>query len=156
MSIPIVLSFAAAYISMIMAVAVLFRDRQSLYHRIFASGMFLLAVEEILRGLANNAAGTEDAIFWQEWVLFTSAIIPGTWFAFSIIYARAGASIAQSNWKWGLLALVAIPGAFVAVFRGSHFAGVARINDEAPWTLHFEWSGHLLQYFILLISILVL
>ena len=84
MSIPIVLSFAAAYISMIMAVAVLFRDRQSLYHRIFASGMFLLAVEEILRGFANNAALPADAIYWQEWVLFTSAIIPGAWFAFSL------------------------------------------------------------------------
>ena len=48
MQISALLSFAAAYFSLTLAVAVLFRDRQSNIHRMFAAGMFLLAAEELL------------------------------------------------------------------------------------------------------------
>jgi hypothetical protein len=46
-SFPAVLSFAAAYLSLILTAAVLLRDRRSFVHRAFAAGVFLFALEEI-------------------------------------------------------------------------------------------------------------
>ena len=57
MPIPTVLSFAAAYFSLIMAAVVLLRDRHAFVHRVFAAGMFVFAAEEICRGLAYRATG---------------------------------------------------------------------------------------------------
>jgi putative PEP-CTERM system histidine kinase len=154
MSISTFLSFAAVYFSLIMAVAVLFRDRQSHYHRIFAAGMFLFAAEEVFRGFGSRAVLPADVIYWQELGLFVSAILPGVWLAFSFSYARGSGSSFSSSWKWGLLALCVLPAALTVIFRNSLFSGSARL-ESAQWTLVSGWFGHALEYFVLLTSVLV-
>ena len=89
MPLPTVLSFVAAYLSLIMGVAVLFRDRHSLYHRLFAAGMFLFAIEEMFRAFSYGASLPADVRNWQERILLTSALLPAAWFVFSISYARS-------------------------------------------------------------------
>jgi putative PEP-CTERM system histidine kinase len=154
MPLPSVLSFVAAYLSLIMAVAVLFRDRHSPHHRVFAAGMFLFAFEEMLRAFSYGASLPADVRYWQERILLASALIPGVWFIFSISYARAKSPVFQSRWKWGMVALCLIPVPFFAIFRSSLFAGTVRSGTEGR-ILPFGWSGMVLEYYILIISVLI-
>jgi putative PEP-CTERM system histidine kinase len=155
MSLPsTVLSFAAAYFSLIVGVVALFRDRHSPYHRVFAAGMFLFAFEETFRAFSYGAALPADVRSWQERILLISAIIPGVWFIFSISYARANSSIIQSRWKWALAALCLMPVPFFAIFRESFFQGPVQSNASG-WILAFSWAGMLLEYYILIISVVI-
>src|SRR5438552_2486248 len=104
--IPEVLSFAAAYFSLIVAVAVLFHDRKSSVHRMFAAGMALFAAEEIFRGFsAGVVEKPEDVLYWQQRVLAISAILPGIWLVFSVHYARANSQKLNVWWNWALAAI---------------------------------------------------
>jgi putative PEP-CTERM system histidine kinase len=133
--------------------AVLFRDRHSLYHRLFAAGMFLCAIEEMLRAFSYDASlPPAEVRNWQEWILLASALIPAAWFVFSISYARAKGTVLQSRWKWGVVALCLVPVPFFAVFRSSLFAPLLGMGRR---TLPFGWSGMFLEYYILIISVLI-
>src|SRR5438093_10225554 len=92
MTILAVLSFAGAYFSLIIAAAVLLRDRESFAHRVFPAGMLLFAAEEIFRGVGYGAVLPKDVIYWQKRVIVASALLPGVWLAFSLGYARADVS----------------------------------------------------------------
>src|SRR5215831_10700508 len=103
MSIPAVLSFAAAYLSLILTAAVLLRDRHSFVHRAFAAGMFLFAIEEIFRALAySNAVLPDEVLYWNRRIIITSAILPAAWLLFSVSYARAESRGTFSRWKLGV------------------------------------------------------
>jgi len=154
MPIPTVLSFAAAYLSLIVAVAVLFRDRHSLHHRVFAAGMMLFAVEEMLRGFRYGALLPADVLAWQERLLAVSALVPAAWLVFSFSYARSNSPANQSRWKWGLIALFLVPASFLVIFRSALFTGSARL-EAAGWVFPLGWSGQVLQYYILIVSLLI-
>jgi len=91
MSIPAVISYVAAYLTFIVMLGVLLRDRNSFVHRAFTVGMLLFAAEELFRGLSYRAVLPEDAIYWQKRVAAASAFIPAVWMAFAVTYARANA-----------------------------------------------------------------
>src|SRR5688572_10014467 len=100
MSTSSVLSYAAAFFSLIVAFGVLIRDRHSLVHRIFSIGLFFLAVEEALRGFSYRAISLTEVVFWHKRIFLVSALVPVIWLAFSITYARADASRFLARWKW--------------------------------------------------------
>ena len=107
MSIPAVLSFAAAYFSLILAAVVLLRDKHAFVHRVFAAGMVLFAAEEICRGLGYSAILPAAVIYWQKRVMVISVLIPGVWLGFSVSYARVRSSESLSKWKGLVAAFVA-------------------------------------------------
>src|ERR1051325_2757942 len=104
MSISAVLSYAAAYFSVIVMVSVLLSNRRSFVHLAFAAGLLLLAGEEMLRGFSYGAVLPADVIYWQKRVVAVSLFIPAVWLAFSISYARANFQSSLSRWKWTLIA----------------------------------------------------
>src|SRR6185295_2836403 len=104
MSISSVLSYAAAYFSIIVAAAVLLRDRRSAVHWLFAAGLFCLAGEEILRGVALSAVSPSDVVWWHKRIVALSVFIPGIWLGFSVGYARANSAETLSRWKWAIAA----------------------------------------------------
>ncbi|TMA04542.1 MAG: hypothetical protein E6J89_19975, partial [Deltaproteobacteria bacterium] len=145
MSIPAVLSFAAAYFSLIMAAVVLLREKHTFVPRVFATGMFLLAAEELCRGLGYRAILPADVLYWQKRTMAISALIPGVWLAFSVSYARVNSSKSLSRWKGWLIASIAIPLAFVVVFGKSIFTGSSQLEDAERWVLSFDWAGRALE-----------
>src|SRR5262245_23789741 len=104
MSVQAVVSFAAMYFSLIVAAAVLVRDRYSFVHGLFAAGMGLLAGEEVLRGLSYVALLPTDVLYWQKAILIISPLISGVWLVFSIVYART-TNTDFVNWRWILFSL---------------------------------------------------
>src|SRR5262249_49330029 len=104
MSFPAVLSYAAAYFSLILTATVLLRDKGSFVHRAFAAGSFLFAAEELLRGVSYSAVLPVDIVYWQRRMMLVAALVPAVWLAFSISYARVNYQSFLTKWKWVLLA----------------------------------------------------
>jgi len=155
MQISALLSFAAAYFSLTLAVAVLFRDRQSNIHRMFAAGMFLLATEELFRGLSQGAILPADVLYWQKRVFAASILVPGVWLTFSACYARVNPQSFQTRWKWALAAVCLAPVPFGLIFGNSLFAGSPAWDNVGRWVLPLGWFGRSLQFYFLAISILI-
>jgi len=156
MPISAVLSYAAAYFSLIVILGVLLRDSRSFVHRAFAVGMLLLAAEEFFRGISYGSVLPEDAIYWQKRVIAVSTFIPAVWLAFSICYARVNSSSILSRWKWALLATSLGPVSFLAIFRKSLFAGSIYLENTERWSILLGWPGRALELFFVIASVLVL
>jgi putative PEP-CTERM system histidine kinase len=155
MPIPVVLSYAAVYFSLITAAVVLLRDRKSPVHRAFAAGMFLLAAEQVVHALSYGTVLPSDRIYWEQGATLVSGILPAIWLAFSISYARVNARSFLSRWKWILLATAVAPIAFISVFRESLYSGVLYLAESKQWAVLLGWPGRALQFFSLLTSILI-
>src|SRR5215471_15914842 len=112
MPVSAVLSYAAAYCSLIVAATVLLRDKNSFVHRVFGLGMFFFALEEVVLGLAYGAVLPEDVVYWQKRAIALSTLLPGIWLTFSVTYARANWRRSLSSWKWILLTCGVVPVAF--------------------------------------------
>src|SRR5215468_11279008 len=134
MPIPVVLSYAAAYFSLILAIGVLLRDRHSLVHRIFAAGMVLFAAEELLRGFVYGALSPDEIIYWQKRLIAVSTLIPTVWLAFGVTYARVSPRKFLSQWKWVLLGTSLAPIPFTAIFRKSIFLGAIYLENSGQWS----------------------
>jgi putative PEP-CTERM system histidine kinase len=156
MTISSVLSYAAAYIGVTVAAAVLLRDQRSFVHRIFATGMLLLAAEEFLRGLSHGAILPADVAYWQKRAIAVSALIPAVWLAFSLSYARANPERFLSKWKWALLATGVLPLIFLTVFRQSIFEGYVLPGGPGQWILPLTDQGKLFEGFRLCAAVLIL
>jgi putative PEP-CTERM system histidine kinase len=155
MPINAVISFAAAYFSLTLAAVVLFRDKRSLVHQIFAVGMVLLALEEVFRGLGYRAILPQDVLFWHKRAMGISSLLPGTWLLFSISYARLNYRDFLSRWKWITSIVLTAPILLVTYFRASLLTGPVLLEDAARWTFTLGWSGNALNVLILLASVLI-
>jgi putative PEP-CTERM system histidine kinase len=156
MPIPVVLSYAAAYFSLIVAAGVLLRDRHSFVHRIFAGGMALFAAEELFSAFVYGAVLPEDIVFWQKRLLGIGLLLPSIWLAFSVTYARVNPRQFLLKWRWVLAAAVLCPLGFLAIFRKSIFIGAIYLENSDRWSILFGWPGRVLHTFILLMSVLIL
>jgi putative PEP-CTERM system histidine kinase len=156
MTIPVVISYAAAYFSLIVTLGVLLRDRNSLAHRLFAVGMLLFAAEELLRGLSFGSVLPEDAAYWQKRMAAVSVLLPAVWSAFSLSYGRVNPRSALSRWKWLLVGMVVAPVAFVAAFHKTLFLGATYLESTEQWSILLGWPGRAVQLFLILTSVLIL
>ncbi|HET9943055.1 MAG TPA: XrtA/PEP-CTERM system histidine kinase PrsK [Terriglobia bacterium] len=151
-----VLSYAAAYFSLIVAIGVFLRDRHAIVHRVFAIGMLLFAAEEALRAFSYGSLITDDVFYWNKRILAVSAIIPAFWLVFSLTYARADALKFLAQWKWVLGATMAIPVLLITAFRGNLLTGKVSRDIAGRWVFELARPGHLLALFVLGASILIL
>ncbi|HEX4998811.1 MAG TPA: XrtA/PEP-CTERM system histidine kinase PrsK [Terriglobia bacterium] len=156
MSLPAVLSFSAAYFSAILTAGVLLRDWRSFAHRAFAGGMLLFALEEMFRGFSYGAILPDDVVYWQRRIIAISALMPAVWLAFSLTYSRANAQNLLRRWRWGLVALAALPAIFIVILRKSLFLGSIYLEDVARWSIQLDWPGRVLEIFFLCVYILIL
>ena len=150
-----VLSYAAAYFSLIVAIGVFVRDRKALVNRVFALGMLLFAVEEVLRAISYSYVFPSDILFWNKRILAVSALTPVAWLTLSLTYARADASKFLSHWKWVLGAVAAVPLLLVGVFQGALFTE-RYLPPDLPRYFELARSGQALALFVLVTSILIL
>jgi len=153
---PSVLSYTAAYFSLIVAMGVFLRDRRALVHRVFALGMLLFAAEETLRGISYSALLPDDILYWTKRILAVSSITPAVWLIFSLTYARVDASKFLLKWKWVLGAVAAVPLVLIGFFKGSLVTGAYRTDDLTRWYFPLANSGQVLALFVLATSILIL
>src|SRR5688572_10550086 len=151
-----VLSYAAAYFSLIVAIGVFLRDRKAWVHRVFALGMLFFTTEEVLRAFSYSSVLPGDILFWNKRIFAVSALTPVVWLIFSLTYARADAAKFLSTWKWALGAVAAVPVLLVGFFRGALLNGLYSWEDATRWFFGLARPGQLLSLFVLVTSILIL
>jgi len=156
MPVSAVLSYAAAYFSLIVAAAVLLRDWRSTAHRLFAVGLALFMAEECLRGFIYGVVLPEDVSHWYKRLLVISALIPGVWMAFSLAYARVNSSEFLSKWKWLLITTAIAPAGFALIARSWLLTGTVILAGAGRWNLSIGWAGRTLDVVKLVMAILIL
>ena len=151
-----ILSFAAALFSSILALLVLLRDRHSFVHRIFFAGMIALALEAVFTGLTYHAVFPEEAIFWYRVKMIPTAFLPGLWVLFSLTFARGSNKGVLNKWRGLVLISFAIPLALTTIFNSALFAGVTSLGPPYSWILSLGWSGYAFYVFFLLSTVFIL
>lgn len=151
-----IISFAAAFVAVVMAVAVLWRDWRVFVHRMFAVGMGLFALDGVLVGITPLLSSPEQAVYLQQAKFFSASFLPGVWLLFSLTFARANYQEFISRWKWSLIGCFAFGPAVVFLFRESLFVGQPAYDHSAHLFLKLGWSGYLLRLFALIANVTIL
>src|SRR5882724_2419599 len=126
------LAFSSGLLAGALAFGVFFQSRRAIQHWLFAAGMATLALESLCAGFAADAVLPEEVAYWQDWRLLAMAILPGTWLAFSLCYARGDGRKFLLSW-WPSLALAFLaPLALAILFHGRLVAAVGAYNRKLP------------------------
>ena len=155
MTLPVILSFAAAYFSLILAFVVLAQQRKAFSSKAFALGMILLAAEEMVRGVSYAATAAEEVVHWERLRILLASLIPGIWLIFSLSYARSNFKNLLSRWKWTILAVFVLPLLLATIFRGSLFPGSPLIDRSGTQELQLGGAGWAF-YLISMMSIVLI
>jgi putative PEP-CTERM system histidine kinase len=155
MTLPVILSFAAAYFSLILAFVVLVQQRKAFSNKVFALGMILLAAEEMVRGVSYRATVPEEVVQWEQLRILVASLIPGIWLIFSLSYARSNFKHLLSRWKWTLLAVFVLPLLLATIFRGSLFPGSPVVDRSGTQDLQLGGAGWAF-YLISMMSIVLI
>lgn len=151
----LIICLVAAGMAVGLVVLVLARDRRSLVHRLFATGMLGFAADAVLTALSLQADGPEKILLWQKLRLGVGGFVPALWLLFSLCFTREDRKDFLRRARWPLVLLLVVPGLLGVVFSGGLVRG-APLVDSSRWVLRLGWSGYLLQVFVLLTSVAVL
>ena len=150
------LSFLAAIASAGMGVFILWRDPRSFVHRAFAGGMWVLAAEAVLTGMAFYDFSYTEVTPWQRYVLIPYGLSPAVWLLFSLSFARGNYREFLQRWKWAILAAFAFPLSLLIVLPGEIFVRSPIYDEPYGVYLPIGWSGYAFYIFCSLGAVLVL
>ena len=151
-----ILSFSSAVLCTVLVLVVLFRDRRSFAHLIFACGMLGLAIEAALTGFGVRAGSSVEMMQWQGLRMVASAFLPGIWLLFSLTFGRPNHKEIIVKWLWIVLAAFIIPLFLVTVFGKYLFIDGGASQLSSGWPLRLGWSGYLFYLVFLIGSVFIL
>lgn len=155
MTLPTLLAFTAAALCSGLALFVLWEAPRAFVHRMFALGMAALALMEVCSGFEAQATAAADVVCWEWLRLLAAALVPGSWFFFSMSFARLSHQALIATWQWfGFLAFV-VPVALVTVGQRALLTHVVPATG-ASWLLSLGWSGYGFYVCALLGAVVVL
>ena len=150
----VLIPFLAAGLGAVVAMVVLWRDRQSFASRVFVLGMLVVAAREVMEGLTAQAVSAPEIVRWQRWSLTAAAGLPGLWLLFSLTYARGHHSEFIRKWRWTLLGAFSLPLLLVSVWGNSLFVG-GFLDQASRWVLPLSWAGYAQHILLLLSAVLI-
>lgn len=151
-----IIAFTAAVFTAGIAVAALLQDRRSFIHRIFAAGMLLFALDASLVGLFYQAPFTTQ-FFLRQWLQpLVASLLPAVWLLFSISFARANYAEQISQWKWVLVASLALPVGLLTFFNNHFFVWSSFAEGEALSLIRIGWAGYVWHLIWIICSIMIL
>jgi putative PEP-CTERM system histidine kinase len=118
--------------------------------------MGLLALEAVFIALSIQATYGDDAMFWQRMKLAVTALVPGAWLVFSLIFGRSNYEEMLSRWKWVLVAVVALPYLLISAFSGAVFVGPPIFDSTLTRFIRIGWAGYVFHILCLLGAVMVL
>jgi putative PEP-CTERM system histidine kinase len=156
MGLAIILALASAILAFGMGATVAIRERISLPSWAFFVGMTVLAAEGVLAGLAAQATGPAEMVYWEGWRLVATSVLPGIWLLFSMTYSRGDDR--HTLWKWWSLIVGAfvLPIGLAVLFRGNLVTVARQASAPSHWILYLGWPGVALNLLFLLSCILIL
>jgi putative PEP-CTERM system histidine kinase len=158
MDIAAILAFSAALASGLLALAIAFaRDvGPSLPRWCFVAGMGLLSAESTLSGLSQTALLPEQMVYWQNWRLVVVSLLPSTWLAFSLTYARGNWRKSLARWRYVLATVCLVPVALALAFQGDLLVSIGREESTRHWMLRLGAPGLVVSLVFLIGAVLVL
>jgi putative PEP-CTERM system histidine kinase len=150
------ISWLAAAVTAVIAVMAIWRDPRSSVHRIFSTGMALLAIDAGLAGLTFRASSPDDFLFLQRIKLIAASFIPAVWLLFSVSFARTNYAEQIARWKWILALALALPLSLAILFEGEFVTGLAILQDTQSLLLRLGWSGHFWHLLWVIVSVTIL
>lgn len=142
MTLPALLAFSAAGLCSGLALFVLWEAPRALVHRLFAFAMGALALMHVCSGIGAQATVSAEIVRWEWWRLLAAAVVPGSWFFFSVSFARSHSQAFIARWRWvGLMAFV-MPVALVTVGHQALFTHVVPTPGASLWVITLGWSGY--------------
>ena len=109
MAFAALLTFAGAVLYGGLAIFGVWANPRLFAHRVFASGMSILALVQLCTGMGAQAVLPADIVRWEYFRLLCTAFLPGTWLLFSVHFARANARDMLAHWRWVILASFVLP-----------------------------------------------
>jgi putative PEP-CTERM system histidine kinase len=155
MNVPAMLAFAGAICSGALALMVCWRERKSIAHRSFATGMTVLAVESVFNGFSLNSASVKEMVYWQNCELASVSFLPGIWLIFSLSYGRGNYREFLKRWRSVLVSAFLIPVGLVILCQGKLIVS-AKQNTAGHWIFALVIPGIVLNCLFLLGAVLVL
>lgn len=156
MSFNVVLSFAAAGVTIAVLAIGIYRGPRSFVQGIFAFGMLLLSLEAALTGLVYESNTLSGFLFWQRPRFIIASLVPAAWLLFSISFARANYFEQISKWKWVLLFAVAAPLSLTTFFNNDFISLVLAPQNAPTLFIRIGWAGYLWHIVSIIISIAIL
>ncbi len=149
------LAYASALFGGALAFTVIWNERRSWVNLSFVAGMAVLALESIFTGLSLDAGRRDDMVYWQQWRLLATSLLPGIWLFFSLSYGRGNHREFLSRWKFVLLVFVLAPPVLGIIFNPSLIASVSQ-DKAGLLMLKLGQPGNLLNLLLLVGTVLVL
>ncbi len=150
------LPYTAGAVCVLIAAAVAIKEGRSFVQRIFAIGLGLLALEEIIRGLSIEALTPQDVVFWQLCRLSLFVFLPGTWLVFSRCFARPNYVERLKQWKYLIISSFVLPALIFAFFRDAFFSDLPLVVSPEADRIPLGMPGKVFYVYVLLASILIL
>jgi putative PEP-CTERM system histidine kinase len=151
-----ILPFIAAAFTIGLAVLVIFQDRRSFIHCIFAAGMVLLALEAAAVGIGLRTSLSAEIIYWQRIRLIMTSLLPSVWFLFALTYAWGNYKELLSRWRWIILAVFVVPLVLSTFFRKSFFIGEPVWDSSLVWLIRLGRPAYVFHLCFLVSAVLIL
>ena len=150
------LPLAAAFYSMLMALASLLRGKRSPATWCFFAGMMLLGLDSLFTGLALRSTDPRNLIYWLTLAFAVGAFVPVVWLGFSLTYSRGDYRAFLARWRIALAVLGLLPVALLLRLTEQLFhVASAEILSEA-WQLQFGATAKVVNAILLVALVLIL
>jgi putative PEP-CTERM system histidine kinase len=152
----VLLAISGAVFAAALAVTAGWNGRRSLAQLAFACGIALLAVESIFATLAASVAAPDRVLYWQNWRLVSTSLLPGLWIFFSSSYARGNDRERWRRWSvaWG--ASILCPFLLALCCCGKLATSLHRPSPALPWLIDLGGPGLCLSFVSLITAVVVL
>ena len=147
------LPFAAAVVSLLIAVVSVLRWKRSPAAWSFLVGMAVLGIESLFTGLSLGASDAPRAIHWLTLSFIVTSLVPAIWLRFSLTYSRGDRGDILARWRIPFVLLALLPVA-AFVIGGRLFHLVPPQADGQAWRLLFGPAARLLNA-VLLVALVV-
>jgi len=150
------LPFAAAILSLLLAIASVLRKKPTPATWCFFAGMLVLGVDSLCTGLSLRAADLADVLRWLTLGLVVKSLVPAAWIGFSLTYSRGDYRTSLARWGVPLAILALLPVGLALGFTDSLLELVSAGPEDAGLRLHFGAVARILNVVLLLAFALVL
>jgi len=150
------LPFAAAILSLLLAVASVLRKQPSPATWFFCAGMAALGIDGLFTGLGLRATGLDELLRWLTAGLVVKSLVPVIWLCFSLTYSRGNPREFLARWTIPLLVLGLLPLGLSLGFRGQLLQVVPAEPAGEVLQLRFGGVGTALNVILLIALALIL
>ncbi len=125
---------------------------------LFLVGVYLLAAEMALCGLAAGAGGdVGGTLGWLAWAFVLRGVIPVVWLAFSLIYCRGNGREFLKGWWPLLVGMLVVPLGAVIVGGGKGLFLLEPVEGaENELVASYGWSAKVVSITVLAAALLIL